>query len=146
VEEWTRNTDYGNAVTVQYTGGNATYSTVAVPGSSPAVSVEVENRVYGRAYLPIGTTTKPALVRALDTSVDSPRSTPFATRDAYARFVERRRRHLGHFRTFRAATYDYNVRPRTAMFDAWFVERVTYDLGAHEVTVVVRQPYEGDPV
>lgn len=147
VEEWSRNTDYGNAVTVEYTGGDPTYTTFTVPGSSPAVNVQVEVRSFGRAYLPIGTTAKPALVRALDTSVDSTRTTPSATRDAYARFVERRRRHLGYFRTWRAATYDYNIRPRTAMGGGvWFVERVTYDLGAHEVNVTARIPYQGDPV
>jgi hypothetical protein len=147
VQEWTREgDDFGNAVTVEYTGGDPTYTTIAVPGSSPAVSVQVEVKRYGQGYLPITATAKPPLVKALDTSVPSPRTTPQSSRDKYATNVRRRRESLGFHLTWRVVS-NYGVRPRSSISSpSMYIERVIHDFGTNEMTVSAHVPYSGEPV
>lgn len=147
VEEWTRDgDDFANAVTVEFTGGDPTYTSIAVPGSSPAVSVEVEVRRYGVGYLPTTATAKPALAKALDTSTTAPRTAPEILRNSYARNVRRRRGSLGYHLTFRAVSH-YGVRPRSVITDPeMYVDRVIHDFGTHEMTVSAHLPYTGEPV
>ncbi|MEV0890317.1 hypothetical protein [Promicromonospora sp. NPDC050262] len=146
VEEWSRNGDFADAVTVQFTGGDPSYTTIAVPGSSPAVSVQVEVKRFGTAYFPTTATAKPALSKALDTTTTVSRDHPADRRDLYASFVEHRRRNLGYFLTWRTLSH-YGVHPRSAIGDTeMFIDRVTHDFGTNEMNVSARLPYNGDPV
>ncbi|WP_285103899.1 hypothetical protein [Promicromonospora sp. MEB111] len=146
VEEWSRESDYANAVTVEFTGGDPGYTTIAVPGSDPAVSVQVPIRRYGNFWLPTSSSVKPALAKAYDTSTTVTRDHPEARRDLYAEYVEHRRRNLGYFLTWRTVSH-YGLQPRQAIGDTeMFVDRVTHDLGTNEMTVSAHLPYTGEPV
>lgn len=145
IREWTRDGDgIGNAVTVEFTGGTPTYTTVAVPGSSPAVAVEVEVKRFGQGYLPITLTSKPALVKAHDTSVPTSRGASQATRDRYARNLRRRHSVLGYSVTWRTVS-NYGVRARMEIAEpVMYIDRVTHDFGTNEMTVSAHLPYSGE--
>lgn len=145
IREWTRDGDgIGNAVTVEFTGGTPTYTTVAVPGSSPAVAVEVEVKRFGQGYLPITLTAKPALAKAHDTSVPTSRGASQATRDRYARNLRRRHSVLGYTVTWRVVS-NYGVRARQQISDPpMYIDRVTHDFGTDEMTVSAHLPYSGE--
>lgn len=145
IREWTRDGDgIGNAVTVEFTGGTPTYTTVAVPGSSPAVAVEVEVKRFGQGYLPITLTAKPALAKAHYTSVPTSRGASQATRDRYARNLRRRHAVLGYSVTWRVVS-NYGVRARMQISDPpMYIDRVTHDFGTNEMTVTAHLPYSGE--
>jgi len=139
VEEWERDggdsTDYASAVIVEYQGSQPGYTSIAVPGSSPAVSVEVEIKRFGETHAP-----KPPGAVAYDTTTRMSRNTPETSRNQYAGFVLNRRAYLGWHVTWRAVSH-YALEARHSLQNqpSLFVDRVTHDFATHEMTVSARR-------